>query len=174
MRLCLLLFMSAFMVSCGNHYQRPTKMYIRDFIGIDPKIQEVVVDTISELNTLAGESFIFVGSGEKPVTVKEIASSEIGDEVFAHARYLEYHCLIQVRDDLEQRMRSVVNPVNPQLVSESAWKKEARKIIMHELGHCAGLNHVNDPDNLMNPNYSYSWNNQTLEDFANLLKEVTR
>lgn len=150
-------------------------MFVRDLINIDSKIEDVIFETIVDLNDNAGEDFIFYGSGgEKPITFRTIPASEIGEDVFAHARYLEYHCLIQVRSDLELRMRSIVNPNFPHLVSESQWMVEAKKIIMHELGHCAGLGHVNNSQDLMNPTYSTSWNQQVLNTFARLLRDITR
>jgi hypothetical protein len=175
MRFLGLCFILSFLIGCGSHYNQPKSLFVRDFINIDPKIQEVVALAVSDLNNREGHTFVFWSDGgDKPITFRSIDPSEIGEDVFAHARYLEYHCLIQVRTDLEQVIRAEINPSNPQSVSDSVWKTEASKIIMHEMGHCAGFNHVNDVYNIMNPTYSPFWGNTVLNNFAKALWEATR
>ena len=160
--LCLLI-----LTSCGNNYNRPRRLYVDQFIGTTAAIEAVVADAKDTINQEVGYNLLnYFGVGDKPITIKMVDPDDVGEDVFAHARYLEYHCLVQIRSDLEQMVRENINPTHPSWVSDATWKDAASKIIMHELGHCAGFVHSKNAQDLMYESFQPSWDASSVYNFV--------
>lgn len=157
--------MLLFLTACNHNLNRPRKLYIESFMNTNSTVEEIVGLARDRINQEVGTDF-FNFSGDKPVTIRMVPPEDVGEDVFAHARYLEYHCLIQIRSDIEQMARESVNPSHPDWVADAAWKEAATKIVMHELGHCAGFVHSPDPLNLMYYSYNSSWNASSITEFV--------
>lgn len=175
----LILILTILLASCGKS---PKKIYIRDMMDLTPEVKDQFIEAVNELNAAAGETFISFsggGLGDKPVDVRQISAADINNnaspsETIAHARYEEYHCLMEIRTDIEDVVRRQINPASPSSVTTAQWHEGLQRVIMHELGHCYGLGHVNDSYNIMNPTYSAFWDNQSIAEHATRLKDRSK
>ena len=59
-------------------------------------------------------------------------------DTLAHTQYLDYRCLIEIDET------STITNSSP---------TDLEYVILHELGHCYGLDHSSDPTSVMYPTY---------------------
>lgn len=185
MRLILLFFTSFILISCGSNETAPKKLYIDKLENISDEEREMVLGAIARLNEEAGEELIStkkIANG-KPVVIRSINQAQLDDDqsVLAHARYLEYHCLIEMRTDLKFKiMTSFVawgssldeNTYQNLEESEKAVIKNGMEFaLIHEFGHCLGLEHAEDIQNVMYPAIQPNWDERNLLEFIFEIKD---
>ena len=99
---------------------KPDQVYMINNYVFRRLTEEVVVERkINPIKIEAGEELIKLGKVKngKPVVVRSVSQAELDTDtnVLAHARYLEYHCLIEMRSDLKFKIMSKGDwwPKNP-------------------------------------------------------------
>lgn len=133
----ILLFLT--LVSCQKARSPGKKLYLQYMDEISPNFQNKIISAISALNNQAGYEIISLSEKTgRPLVILNMVS----DSIFAHARYLDYQCLIQI-DESNQ----IINNSSPTQI-------DLKFILLHEIGHCYGFKHTNDSSNIMFPDYT--------------------
>lgn len=167
MRLGFFLLILVFLNGCSNP---PRRLYFRD-LNLSAAYLSRLNLAVNTLNNSAGSEVIGF-QGTKPISIRMVHKLNDGktkDSQLAHARYLEYHCLIELREDLEEQVRQQYDPFSPQSVSTQDVDQGIAMIIMHEIGHCYGLTHSPDPLNIMYEDFNPHWDTQSIEEFSKRL-----
>jgi hypothetical protein len=160
------------------------------FTGLD--LDQDVYDQLQTIgqavNQSANHNVLSFSGGTRPIKIVMVDPSQMGhgtglspihglswqhNQTLAQTRYLEYDCYVEVRNDIREQMHDQGHAYgSPEL------DRAIQLVILHELGHCFGLGHVNDPNNLMNPLYQPAWADQTTYDniiatFSQVLKGLS-
>lgn len=165
---------------CG---QEPRKNYFRD-ISLDSSTLSQLQTLVTNVNQSSNHSVLSLSSGTRPITIRMVDKSQLDSGsasnmdyhcmhkenagTLAHARYLQYHCLIEVRTDIFDAMDEQLGF----LASNSDIEKSIQLVLLHEIGHCFGLGHVNDSSQLMSTTFNPAWINDPdlIPDFSQQLK----
>ena len=97
-----------FLTACGADQRAPKKLYIDKLDNITENEKQMIYKAVERINQEAGEELISLskkeGENYKPVVFRSLTHEELTDDksVLAHARYLEYHCLVEMRKDLKE------------------------------------------------------------------------
>lgn len=167
--LSIFLFLSV--ASCGK---APRKLYFRDIEGLPSELTQSLSEMVGDLNQSAGKEIISTSRGTKPITIRLTDGAALdATSTLAHARYMEYHCLIEVRDDIEEVIRREINPGSPSSVSQAQAIEGMKYILMHELGHCFGFTHTNEANSLMNASYQTGWDQDSVDDLAARMAQIS-
>ena len=157
-KILLVLLLIPFLSSCGDE-KAPKKLYISKVEGLTDREKQLVEDTVEKMNASAGYEIITFSSGQgnKPVQIRSIDREGFSNPstVLAHARYLEYHCLVELGDDLEEMVGRNFYPGKFFPTKQTLTNEESDKVwegmihaVMHEFGHCYGFTHADDSQTL--------------------------
>jgi len=127
-------------LGCAGPSTAPKALYLQYLGEVSPDFQSKITYAIGELNKKAGYELVSLTEKEnrRPLVFLKVSSSEM----FAHAEYLDYRCLIQIDDSNTISNNSSNNYLDLQY------------ILLHEIGHCYGFQHVSDTTNVMYPDYT--------------------
>ncbi len=163
----LILVASLFFLGACSGSENPKRLYLQDMSSLSSFEQEQVNEAIKFLNENAGEVFITY-SGNRPLIIKKdfLEGTDMG---YANPR--TYQCIIGLDTD------SDLVRAEPRLI---------QYILIHQLGHCYGLDYSSDPNSVMYPtfdgildnNNDLLWNeNDTsfmkLKNFSKVLKSLS-
>lgn len=129
-------------IGCAGPSTAPKLLYLQYLDEVSPDFQSKITYAINQINTRAGYEIVSLTPSDqrRPLTILKMSSTHL----FAHAEYLDYRCLIQI-DDSNQISNSSSNNY-----------LDLQYILLHELGHCYGFEHVSDQSKVMYPDYSGS------------------
>lgn len=130
--LLILLFLS--IIGCSGS-KPDLKLYLSFQEGFSQEYQDRIRLTLNQINIEAGKEIVSLNSTEgRPLVFYRLMTNEL----FAHAEYRDYRCLIQI--------------VETQSTTQSDF--DLKYVVLHELGHCYGYVHSNDMASVMYPYYS--------------------
>lgn len=130
------------LIGCAGPSPAPKLLYLQYIDEVSPEFQSKILLAINQINSKAGFDIVSItpSSNRRPLAVLKMSSSSL----FAHAEYLDYRCLIQIDDS-----NSISN-------NSSNNYLDLQYILLHEIGHCYGFQHVDDSNNVMYPDFSGS------------------
>lgn len=165
MKLKIIIFLFlGFLLSCSSQNSEiPKRLYLSVMEELTPEFKQKIVNSISELNQSAGYEVVSLSDRSsdqnwKPLIIYKTYSNEI----FAHAEYRDYRCLIKI----DETQPSSQNDL------------DLKYILLHEIGHCYGFSHSNDEISVMYPAYSGTINgtellkNNTIQKINDFLSQI--
>jgi hypothetical protein len=180
----LILLITLILAGCGKE---PKKNFFRD-ISLDTHTLTQLQSLVGEVNNSANHSVLSLSSGSRPITIRMVPPDELNkgtpaqglnyscmnvhnSGTLAHARYLQYHCLIEVRDDIYDAMANQLGFG----ATNSEIERAIQLVLLHEVGHCFGLGHVSNINDLMSPNFNSDWvsDNNLVPNFSQQLKQLS-
>jgi hypothetical protein len=126
--------------ACGSH---PTTAYV------ETNLQGVAFDTLlssmGELEDRLSDKFLHDKKDHADLHILIQFGTFKSPTTLGQCACYDDECIITLRNDL--------NPNDPNYTEEQRWavETEFRGVVIHELGHAFGLNHVKEEDEVMSP-----------------------
>lgn len=146
-----------FIVGCSN--STPHGFYIAEISGFEDIEKQKIEEMLSEINQLSGENLLSTSSGDKPIfiTRANLSGTDTGKVELGL-----YNCKIKLDPD-NQLIQNDLNNL--------------KYVLVHQLGHCGGLEYSTETSSIMYPTFSGVYDTvaeNKIKEFIPILKQVLK